>query len=439
MSDSAAAMHGTIGRRPRTGMRWAVLALLCLLALINNIDRLALSVAAPAMQRELSLSAYDIGLLGSAFSLFYALGQLPSGWFVDRFGPRRLLGVAVAVWSVATAAMGLFSGLPGLVAARAALGLAEAPSLPCTNKIVTRWFPASEQGIANASWDAALKCGPACLTFVLIWLVAQAGWRSLFLTAGAAGLIFAAIFVLFYRDIDVARRVSPAERRYILDGQPAEDEATPIPLKALFGHPTMWGMMGGYFCNLWAYQILLVFIPLFIVRQFGVRFSDLGLVASVPWFGAIAGDILSGLISARLGRRTGWTTLRAKRVTIIVALVLQAATLLAIPLNGSLGHTAGLWFSVVLMGFALGFNGAVVAHAWSLPAELAPRHSVASVGAIQNFGGFLGATASPLVAGILVDVTHSFAPVFLISGCVALASAALYGLAVRRPITVSAR
>ncbi|MDR5837036.1 MFS transporter [Caballeronia sp. LZ034LL] len=92
--------------KPAGRQRWMVLGLLCLIALVNNIDRLTLSIAAPAMQHELGFTATDIGLLGSAFSLFYAFGQLPSGWFVDRFGPRKLLGASIVVWSAATAAMG---------------------------------------------------------------------------------------------------------------------------------------------------------------------------------------------------------------------------------------------------------------------------------------------------------------------------------------------
>ena len=159
--------------KPRGKVRWVVLGLLMLLALINNIDRLALSVAAPAMQGELGITATDIGLLGSAFAFFYAIGQLPSGYLIDKFGPRLILGTAVIVWSAATAAMGLFHSMAGFIGPAPSLGLAEAPSLPATNKIVTRWFPRREHGIANASWDAALKAGPAFFTVLLVWIVAR--------------------------------------------------------------------------------------------------------------------------------------------------------------------------------------------------------------------------------------------------------------------------
>jgi MFS family permease len=424
--------------KPQGRKRWGVLALLCLLALINNIDRLALSIAAPAMQSELGLTATHIGLLGSAFSLFYAFGQLPSGWFVDRFGPRKLLGLSVAVWSGATAAMGFIGSLPGFIVARACLGLAEAPSLPSTNKIVTQWFPKKEHGFANGCWDSALKAGPAFFTVLLVWIVAEFGWREMFILAGIAGVVVAAIFMLFYRDLDSSPNVSAEELSYIRqDGGAEVDDGPRVAWASLFRKRSMWGMMAGFFCNMWAYQIFLVFIPLFIINQFGVKFASLGLIASVPWVGAIIGDLASGLISGKLSERAGWTTMKAKKVTIIASMLLQALVLALIPFNGLFGEGAGLAIAVTLMAFALGFNGAVVAHAWSLPCEFTTPSTVASVGSIQNFGGFIGATLSPLVAGLIIDATHSFNLVFFISAGVAVLSALFYHFGVRQPIVAS--
>ncbi|WP_250527400.1 MFS transporter [Caballeronia sp. GAWG2-1] len=422
--------------KPAGKQRWIVLGLLCLIALVNNIDRLTLSIAAPAMQSELGLTATDIGLLGSAFSLFYAFGQLPSGWFVDRFGPRKLLGLSIIVWSAATAAMDTAHTLGAFLFARAWLGVAESPSLPSTNKIVTQWFPRKDQGIANASWDAALKVGPAFFTFALVFIVAEFGWRVMYLGAGAAGVIVALVFLVLYRDIDKNKRLTAQERAYIAQDGDAQvgSETARVPWSAMFRRQSMWGMMAGFFCNLWVYQIFLVFIPMFIIKQFGVKFSSLGFAASVPWVGAILGDIASGLVSGKLAGLPGWTPLRAKKATIVAALLLQAVVLALLPLNAVFGQSAGLTVAVVLMAFALGFNGAVVAHAWSLPAEVTTYSTVASAGAVQNFGGFLGATLSPLVAGLIIDATHSFTPVFFTSAIVSALGAIAYHFFVRHPI-----
>ncbi|MFE7416819.1 MFS transporter [Rhodococcus sp. NPDC057529] len=421
--------------KPKGRIRWIVLGLLCLLALINNIDRLALSVAAPAMQADLGLTATDIGLLGSAFALFYAIGQLPSGWLIDRYG-TRLLGGAVVLWSLATAAMGMFNKMGWFVLARAWLGLAEAPSLLATNKIVTHWFPKKEQGIANASWDAALKAGPAFFTGILVWIVAAFGWRTLFFIAGIAGIVFAVLFLLSYRNPDDHPRLTTEERDYIRQDRDSNSPKTDhVPWGALFTRPTMWGMMAGYFCNMWVYQIFLTFIPLFVINEFGIEFKSMGLIVSVPWIGAIIGDLTSGVLSKRLSERAGWTTKKAKMRVITVSLAFQAGLVALIPLHGAgMSNSTGLAFTITLMAFALGFNGAVVAHAWSMAAEVTTTETVASVASLQNFGGFLGATVSPLVAGIIIDATDSFNLVFFSAGIVGVLSLAFYHFGVRRPI-----
>ncbi|MDN3312020.1 MFS transporter [Microbacterium oryzae] len=422
--------------KPRGKVRWVVLGLLMLLALINNIDRLALSVAAPGMQADLGITATDIGLLGSAFALFYAVGQLPSGYLIDRFGPRMMLGTAVIVWSAATAAMGVLHNMAGFLGARAMLGVAEAPSLPATNKIVSQWFPKREHGIANASWDAALKAGPAFFTVLLVWIVAAFGWRSLFLIAGAAGILFAIVFLISYRNPEQVKRLSAEERAYIQqdDDGGQQDTGVKIAWGRLFGRRSMWGMMLGYFCNMFGYQIFLTFLPLFIIDQFGIPFASLGYIASVPWIGAIIGDLASGWISGRLGVRPGWTTKRAKKVMITTALILQAIVIALIPFNAAFAPELALPIAIALMAVALGFNGAVVAHAWSMPAEVTARPTTASVASVQNFGGFLGATVSPLFAGVIVDATGSFDIVFWTAAVISLVGAAVYHLMVQKPI-----
>ncbi|MDI3213626.1 MFS transporter [Arthrobacter sp. AL12] len=422
--------------KPKGRVRWVVLSLLMLLALINNIDRLALSVAAPAMQAELGITATEIGLLGSAFALFYALGQFPSGYLIDKFGPRLLLGWAVVAWSAATAAMGLFNSLAGFALARAGLGLAEAPSMPATNKIVAQWFPKREQSLANAGWDSALKAGPAFFTVLLVWIVTAFGWRLLFVIAGIAGLLFAILFFLSYRNPESAKSLTKEELDYIQQDTDTSVAATgvKIPWGRVFTRTSMWGMMLGYFCNLFAYQIFLIFIPLFIINQFGIPFASLGWIVSIPWIGAIIGDLASGWISGRISDRPGWTTKRAKKVMIVTSLALQAIMLALIPINVLFSPAEGLPIAITFMAVALGFNGAVIAHAWSMTTEITAPATVATVGSVQNFGGFMGATVSPLIAGLIVDATGSFNIVFFIAAFIALLGAVLYHTMVRKPI-----
>ncbi|WP_407728516.1 MFS transporter (plasmid) [Priestia megaterium] len=412
-----------------TNVRWRIVIWLCICALINNIDRINLSIAAPAMMEELNLSNAQIGLLGSAFAWFYAISQLPSGWLIDRFGAKKVLTLAIGWWSLATVFMGFAQGFVILIILRALLGMGEAPSLPSTAKIVASWFPKKERGLANASWDAALKVGPALFTTALIAIVSLWGWRWLFFIAGGLGLIFTLFFGLFYRSPEQHRKLSKEEYEYIKSDSVElnTEKNVKISWRKLFMVRSMWGMMLGYFCNIWVYQIFLTFMPLYIMKIHNVQFNKLGLYASIPWIGAMLGDIISGLISKKLVDR-GMGAIKAKKVVIISAALLQACVVAFLPFS------TNIIFTVTLMSFALAFNGAVVCHAWSLASDLAPSEMVASVTSVQNFGGFLGGAISPIVAGLLIDATDSYFLVFISAAVVGIVSAISYQFIVKRPI-----
>lgn len=416
-------------RKTSTNVRWRIVIWLCVCALINNIDRINLSIAAPAMMEELNLSNAQIGLLGSAFAWFYALSQLPSGWLIDRFGAKKVLTLAIGWWSLATVFMGFAQGFVILIILRALLGMGEAPSLPSTAKIVASWFPKKERGLANATWDAALKMGPALFTTVLIAIVSIWGWRWLFFISGGLGLIFTLFFGFFYKNPEQHSKLSKEEYEYIKSDsiESSTEKNEKISWRKLFTIRSMWGMMLGYFCNIWVYQIFLTFMPLYIMKIHKIEFSKLGLYASIPWIGAMLGDIISGLVSKKLVDK-GMGAIKAKKVVIISAALLQALVVALLP------FTTNIVFTVTLMSFALAFNGAVVCHAWSLASDLAPSEMVASVTSVQNFGGFLGGAISPIVAGLLIDATDSYFLVFISAAVVGIVSAISYQFIVKRPI-----
>jgi MFS family permease len=108
-------------------VRGVAVALLVLAGCINFIDRSAVSIALPAIQADLHLSAAEAGLLLSAFAWSYAVAQLPAGSLVDRVGARAALAGGLAVWSMVQMATSLVMGLRGFIVARVALGLGESP------------------------------------------------------------------------------------------------------------------------------------------------------------------------------------------------------------------------------------------------------------------------------------------------------------------------
>src|ERR1700748_3781789 len=161
--------------RVRAAQRTA-LTVLVLAGTLNYIDRATLSVANPLIRDELGLSLADMGLLLSAFLLAYAFCQLPGGALVDRVGPRRLLTVGLAVWSVAQAAAGLVGTFTQFSVARVFLGLGEAPMFSSCVRVVRDWFAAHQRGLGMGICNTTSSLGPAISPPIMTFLMLSFGW-----------------------------------------------------------------------------------------------------------------------------------------------------------------------------------------------------------------------------------------------------------------------
>ena len=132
----------------RSHARWGILALISLAVTINYLDRAVLGIAAPGIQRQYAISPSLMGIVFSAFSWTYFLGQIPSGVLLDRFGTRVIYSLSLLGWSLATLLHAAVTGVASLLGLRFALGLAEAPCFPANSQVVAMWFPRAERGRA---------------------------------------------------------------------------------------------------------------------------------------------------------------------------------------------------------------------------------------------------------------------------------------------------
>src|SRR6266536_2504275 len=170
--------------------RWGIVGLLFLSVCINYVDRSSLSVAAPVLSDEFSLSPLKLGYLLSAFFWSYTAFQLVAGWLVDRHDVKWVYAGGFMVWSLAMASTGLASGFAGLLAARLCLGIGESVFLPSVSKIVVRLFPAERRGLPNALVDVGTKIGPFLSTLIGGLLIKRYGWRALFIGVGLGSLLW---------------------------------------------------------------------------------------------------------------------------------------------------------------------------------------------------------------------------------------------------------
>ncbi|MGI3776628.1 MAG: MFS transporter, partial [Janthinobacterium lividum] len=183
-----------------TNRRRIIAGMLFVSVVINYLDRSNISIAGPHLASALHLDPVSMGLVFSGFGWSYAALQVPTGWLVDRVAPRVLYAAALALWSVATMALGLAGSFAALFALRVAVGVCEAPAFPVNNRIATTWFGERQRAGVIGFYTSGQFVGLAFLAPVLTWIDARLGWEAVFLATGLVGLAWAAVWFAAYRD-----------------------------------------------------------------------------------------------------------------------------------------------------------------------------------------------------------------------------------------------
>src|SRR5947209_15445802 len=181
--------------------RWAISLLLGVGVLVNYLDRVNLSVSRDALQASFGISAVMFGSLSSAYNWTYAVLQLPCGLLLDRFGVRRVGIISTMIWSVASFAAAISTGVGGLFGARFLLGIGEAPTFPANAKATGYWFPKDERSLATAMFDSMAKFSSAIGIPILGLVLLHFGWRWNFAATGVISVLFLALFQGFYRNL----------------------------------------------------------------------------------------------------------------------------------------------------------------------------------------------------------------------------------------------
>lgn len=311
----------TMTAQPAVGRaRYKVVAWLVAGGIINYIDRSTLSIAAPEMVKDLGLTMTQIGLMGTVFSWCYALAQIPTGWLSDRVNARIVFAVGLILWSFATMATGLFTGLWLILFCRALLGICEAPCWPVATKIISFWFPRQERGVAIGLFTSSAKWGPAIAPPILVAVMMYFGWRGVFLVSGGAGILVGILFYLFYRNPDKSKTISREELDHIRAGgggtehtMSSDKGKNSISWGSLFAYRSVWGLIIGYFCAIWIWNTFIVFMPSYLLHTYDISLAKMGFYASIPWLGGAAGSMSSGFVAKWVAGRFGLTPLKANQ------------------------------------------------------------------------------------------------------------------------------
>ena len=419
-------MQQTIPVNKPSRVRYSMLALVFVNVVINYLDRSNISVAGAALGKDLQLSSVQLGLIFSAFGWTYAFLQIPGGLIADRFRPRILYAFCLIAWSIVTVCQGFARGFVSLFALRLATGAFEAPSYPINNRIVTSWFPDSERASAIAVYVSGQFIGLAVMTPILVLIQFHFGWKGLFVTTGIVGLVWGAIWYLFYRDPLDHPQVNEAELNYIETGggliQGKEHDATQpsvwqwANLKQVFSSRTLWGVYIGQFAVNATLWFFLTWFPTYLVQYRGLSFLKSGYLTSVPFMAAFCGVLLSGFLSDHLVSR-GTSVSVARKAPIIVGLLLSMSIVGANYTNNT---------ALTIFFMALAFFGAGMALiSWVFVSLLSPKHLIGLTGGVFNFMGNLASIVVPIVIGYLAQ-GGNFKPALVFIGALGFVGACSY-------------
>jgi len=374
-----------------------VLGLLCVMYLITYVDRVNIATAATDIAHDLGLSNTRLGIALSAFGYPYLLFQIFGGWVGDRFGPRRTLFLCGVIWAAATMLTGLAGSLTTLFLVRVLLGVGEGATFPVATRAMQTWTPTRQRGFAQGITHAFARLGNAVTPPIVAWLIALVTWRGSFVTLGCLSLIWVVAWVAYFRDHPASHRGITEEELAALPnrGRPSAGDRPRVPWAPLLAR--MLPVTIVYFCYGWTLWLYLNWLPTFFRHEYSVDIAKSALFSSAVFFAGVGGDVLGGVISDTILKRTG-NVRRARLSVIVLGFLCSFGALLP------MFATRDLTLIVVCLGTAFFFAEIVIGPMWAIPMDIAPRYSGTAAG-IMNSGSALAAILSPVAFGVIADWT----------------------------------
>ena len=389
-------------RQPIGGRTLVLLFLLALSVFINYVDRGNLSVAAPLLKGELHLSASQLGILLGAFFWTYTAVMILSGWMVDCYDVSWVLAIGFAIWSLAIGLTGLANGFFSLLVCRLLLGAGESVAFPSYGKILARHVGQEHRGIANAMIISGMSLGPAVGTLVCGNLMAEYGWRPVFLVLGFAGLLWIVPWIRFKpkSTATVERFICPASFGEILRRR------------------EFWGAALGQFCSNYPFYLMIVWLPFFLVSERHLSMREMAREGALFYLVfAIASPILGWIADSWV--RAGASPNFVRKLWMGIGHVTIAAGLLGCPaLNAQTS-----FLCLMLIGFACGFTGPTI---YVFAQTLAgPAVAGRWTGLQNSFANLAGVVVAPLT-GLVVDRTGKFWWAFVVAAAISLLGGAFW-------------
>ena len=392
-------------QRSRSG----VVGLLIFLFAITYLDRVCISVAGPRMQADLHIDPVGWGWVTGIFTLSYCLFEIPTGALGDRIGPRRVLTRVVLWWSAFTALTGAATSYYPLLITRFSFGAGEAGAFPNASVVVSRWFPPSQRATMSGVTLMASQIGGAVAPLLVVPIQSRYGWRASFFVFGALGLVWAAVWYLWFRD-------SPAEKdrvRRSEDASALPSKGHHFPWRMALRSPSVLALSGTAFCYVYVYNFFQTWFHTFLVKGRGFSEESL-LLSALPFVVAVCANLGGGAASDALVRKLG---LKRGRRALGVASLTCAGLLTIVAML-----TRQQMLTMILLSLVYGAITFQQSGVFGVCLDIGKKHAGAMVG-MMNTSAQVGGLLGSVLYGYIVERFGSYdAPFVPMAGLLFLGS-----------------
>ena len=409
------------------GIRWITIALIMMGAMVNFLSRATLSVAAPTVMEDLSITTQEYGWITSAFQ-FCIMLQPVVGYIIDILGVKTGFALFAFAWSVICAAHGFATNWQMLAFFRGALGFAEGAFSPGGLKVVSEWFPAKERGLAGGLYNIGPSIGQMLAPPLVVWAILYFGnWQISFVIVGAISMSWVVLWMLFYHPVAKHPKLSAEERELITSGQEnylLSDDKKPSVISIL-KRRNFWGIALPRFLTDPTWGMLSFWVPLYLTQVRGFDLKQIAMYAWLPFLAADLGCVFGPGVVLFLQKR-GWDLIDARRGAFTVGAILM----IGVAFTGTVQSPIAAVALLSLAGFA---HQTLSVTMITMATDLFRRNEVGTVAGMAGTCANLGIFITTLIIGGLVS-TIGYTPFFVALAVLDLIAAAVVWTVIRKPL-----
>ena len=401
-----------------------MISLLMLGSVINYLTRSTLGVAAPTVLQDLDITPQQYSWILAAFQGAIMLQPL-AGYVLDVLGLKIGFAIFAIAWSLISMAHGLAGSWQALFGLRGLLGLAEGSANPAGMKATSEWFPAQERGLAGGVFNMGASFGSMLAAPLVAWAILSYNWQSAFVLTGLIGLLWVALWLIFYQSPSKHARLSEDERTYIVRGQEQhlQGDGTRPSIPRILAQRNFWGIALPRMLADPTWGTLTFWLPLYLTTVRGFDLKQIALFAWLPFLAADLGCMFGGTISLALQKYANVSLINARRGAFTIGALMMTGV-------AFVGFVDSPYVAIALLSLAGFAHQTLSVTVITMASDLFKRNEVATVAGMAGTCGNAGLLLFSLAIGGLVT-TIGYSPFFVGLAVLDLVGAAVLWTVVR--------